>query len=171
MWPWPISNVSGYLPTGTYNLILLCMWNCTFFTPEEFIIGFDKFWPICGYSRRNIEDNFQFTIQVGQFSWGNLIISLWNRSLYKLLWFKFLKAVTMKMAVLWVVALCRLMEVLQHFGGPCCLHHQGDDGFTAQLHWNFQGLSRSHCMLNLVYLSGFIHARFLLILPAASGNT
>jgi hypothetical protein len=26
----------------------------------------------------------------------------------------------------WVVAPCSLVEVCQHFRGPCCLHHQGD---------------------------------------------
>jgi hypothetical protein len=30
------------------------------------------------------------------------------------------------MAVFWVVAPCSLVEVYQRFGGPCCLHHQGD---------------------------------------------
>jgi hypothetical protein len=32
------------------------------------------------------------------------------------------------MAVLWVVALCSLVEVYQSFRGPCCLHNQGDQG-------------------------------------------
>jgi hypothetical protein len=30
------------------------------------------------------------------------------------------------MAVFWVVAPCSLVEVYQHFRGPCCLHHQGE---------------------------------------------
>jgi hypothetical protein len=30
------------------------------------------------------------------------------------------------MAVFWVVASCNQVEVYQRFGGPCCLHHQGD---------------------------------------------
>jgi hypothetical protein len=30
-----------------------------------------------------------------------------------------------KMAAFWVVALCSLVEVNQHFRDPCCLHHQG----------------------------------------------
>jgi hypothetical protein len=30
------------------------------------------------------------------------------------------------MAVFWDVAPCSLVEVYQRFGGPCCLHHQGD---------------------------------------------
>jgi hypothetical protein len=34
-------------------------------------------------------------------------------------------AVSTKMAVFWVVALCSLLEVYQHFRGPYCLHHQG----------------------------------------------
>jgi hypothetical protein len=33
----------------------------------------------------------------------------------------------MKMGVFRVVALCSLVEVYQRFGGPCCLHHQGDE--------------------------------------------
>jgi hypothetical protein len=33
----------------------------------------------------------------------------------------------MKMAVLWVVATCSLVEVYQRFRGPCCFHDQGDD--------------------------------------------
>jgi hypothetical protein len=32
----------------------------------------------------------------------------------------------MKIAVFWVAAPCSLVEVYQRFGGPCCLHHQGD---------------------------------------------
>jgi hypothetical protein len=31
------------------------------------------------------------------------------------------------MVVFWVVAPCSLVEVYQRFGGPCCLHHQGDE--------------------------------------------
>jgi hypothetical protein len=37
-------------------------------------------------------------------------------------------AVSMKMAVFWVVAPCSLVEVYQRFRGPRCLHHQGYDG-------------------------------------------
>jgi hypothetical protein len=38
-------------------------------------------------------------------------------------------AVSTKVAVLWVVAPCSLVEVYQRFRGPCCLNHQGyDDG-------------------------------------------
>jgi hypothetical protein len=36
--------------------------------------------------------------------------------------------ILMKIAVFWVVAPCSLVEVYQRFRGPCCLHHQGDDG-------------------------------------------
>jgi hypothetical protein len=36
-------------------------------------------------------------------------------------------AVSMKMAVFWVVAPCSLVEVYQRFRGPCRLHHQGDE--------------------------------------------
>jgi hypothetical protein len=34
-------------------------------------------------------------------------------------------AVSIKMAVFWVVAPCSLVEVYQRFRGNCCLHHQG----------------------------------------------
>jgi hypothetical protein len=37
-------------------------------------------------------------------------------------------AMSMKMAVFWVVAPCRMVRVYQHFGSPYCLHHQGDGG-------------------------------------------
>jgi hypothetical protein len=40
--------------------------------------------------------------------------------------FEVLTAVSMKIAVFWVVAPCSLVEVYQRFRGPCCLHHQGD---------------------------------------------
>jgi hypothetical protein len=41
--------------------------------------------------------------------------------------FEVLTAVSTKMAVFWVVALCYLIEVYQRFRGPCCFHHQGDE--------------------------------------------
>jgi hypothetical protein len=34
-----------------------------------------------------------------------------------------LTAASMKMAVLWVVAPCSLVEVYRRFSGACCLHH------------------------------------------------
>jgi hypothetical protein len=40
--------------------------------------------------------------------------------------FEVLTAVSAKMAVVWVVAPCSLVEVYQRFRGPCCLHHQGE---------------------------------------------
>jgi hypothetical protein len=39
--------------------------------------------------------------------------------------FEVLTAVSMKIAVFWVVAPCSLVEVYQRFRGPCCLHKQG----------------------------------------------
>jgi hypothetical protein len=36
-------------------------------------------------------------------------------------------AVSMKMAVFWVVSPCTRVEIYQRFRGPFCLHHQGDD--------------------------------------------
>jgi hypothetical protein len=41
--------------------------------------------------------------------------------------FHVLTAVSMKMAVFWVVAPCSLVEVYRRFRGSCCLHHQGDE--------------------------------------------
>jgi hypothetical protein len=38
-----------------------------------------------------------------------------------------------KMAVLWVVAPCSLLEVYQLFRGPCCLHYRPDDGGSKDL--------------------------------------
>jgi hypothetical protein len=38
-------------------------------------------------------------------------------------------AVSMKVAVLWVVVPCSLVEVYHHFRGACCHHHQGDKPF------------------------------------------
>jgi hypothetical protein len=35
--------------------------------------------------------------------------------------------VGLKMAVFWVVAPCRPVEVYRRFKGACCLHHQGDE--------------------------------------------
>jgi hypothetical protein len=39
---------------------------------------------------------------------------------------KVLTAMSMKMAVFWVVAPCSLVKVHQRFRGSCCLHHQGE---------------------------------------------
>jgi hypothetical protein len=41
--------------------------------------------------------------------------------------FQVLTATGMKMAVLWVVALCGLAEDYRRFRGACYLHHFGDD--------------------------------------------
>jgi hypothetical protein len=38
--------------------------------------------------------------------------------------FQVLTAASMKMAVLWVVVPCTLVEVYRRFRGTCCLHHQ-----------------------------------------------
>jgi hypothetical protein len=53
------------------------------------------------------------------------------------------------MAVLWVVTPCSLVEVYQRFGGPCCLHHQGDDimmeaARTSETSVNFCQATRSY---------------------------
>jgi hypothetical protein len=36
-----------------------------------------------------------------------------------------------KMSVFWVVVLCSVAEVYQHFRGPCCLYHQGVESIIA----------------------------------------
>jgi hypothetical protein len=41
--------------------------------------------------------------------------------------FQVLMAVSMKMAVFWVVVPCSLVEVYQCFTGACCLHHQRNE--------------------------------------------
>jgi hypothetical protein len=46
-------------------------------------------------------------------------------------WLEVLTAVSMKMAVFWVVAPCRLVSVYQRFRCRYCLHHQGGES----LHW------------------------------------
>jgi hypothetical protein len=45
---------------------------------------------------------------------------------YYLVGFEVLMVVSTKMAVFWIVAPCSLVEVYQHFRGPCCLHRQGN---------------------------------------------
>jgi hypothetical protein len=49
-----------------------------------------------------------------------------ERKVIVLVGFEVLTAVSLKIAVFWVVAPCSLVEVYQRFRGPCCLHHQGD---------------------------------------------
>jgi hypothetical protein len=39
----------------------------------------------------------------------------------------------MKIAVVWVVALCSLVEVYRRFRGACCVHHQGDRSHVARM--------------------------------------
>jgi hypothetical protein len=47
------------------------------------------------------------------------------RSIFWIVWLEVLTAVTMKMAVFWVVAPCRLVRVYRRFEGLYSLHHQG----------------------------------------------
>jgi hypothetical protein len=44
-----------------------------------------------------------------------------------LVWLEVLTALNMKMAVVWVVAPCRMVWVCQHFRGLCCLHWRYKD--------------------------------------------
>jgi hypothetical protein len=50
-------------------------------------------------------------------------------------------AVSMKMAVFWVVAPCSLIEVYQCFRRACYLHHCPDDGGSKYLEDNGKLLS------------------------------
>jgi hypothetical protein len=50
-------------------------------------------------------------------------------------WFEVLTAVTMKMAVVWVVVLCRLVSVYRRFRGLYCLYHRCGVGGSTH-HWN-----------------------------------
>jgi hypothetical protein len=45
----------------------------------------------------------------------------------KLVRFEVITAASMKIAVFWVVAPCKLVDVYQRFRGTCCLHHQDDE--------------------------------------------
>jgi hypothetical protein len=51
----------------------------------------------------------------------------------RLLGFEVLTAVSMKIAVFWVVAPCSLVEVYQRFRDPCYLHYRPDDGGSKDL--------------------------------------
>jgi hypothetical protein len=57
--------------------------------------------------------------------------------------FEVLMAVSMKMAILWVVAPCSVVEINRCFRCACCTHHQGnyspDDGGSKHL-WNVSKL-------------------------------
>jgi hypothetical protein len=54
----------------------------------------------------------------------------------------------MKMAVFWVVAPCRLVEVYQHFRGPCCLHHQGDEWAISLIALMMEAARTSETLVN-----------------------
>jgi hypothetical protein len=51
---------------------------------------------------------------------------------FDLVRFQVLTATSMKMAVLWDVAPCSLVEIDQRFRGDSCLHHQGYRSATSQ---------------------------------------
>jgi hypothetical protein len=72
--------------------------------------------------------------------------------------FEVLKAVSMKMAVFWVVAPCRLIRVYRRFRGLYCLHHQGDE--TRPDPWGRRSRVRARiCLDRLVPLSLIPRAR------------
>jgi hypothetical protein len=62
-----------------------------------------------------------FTLQIPHKFYINSKVSVFKTVLF-LVGFEVLTAVSMKMAVFWVVAPCSLVEVYQRFRGPCCLH-------------------------------------------------
>jgi hypothetical protein len=62
-----------------------------------------------------------------------------------LVWLDVLMAVTMKMAVFWVVTSCRLVWVYQCFRVLYCLHHQGDDSSS----WWWRQYKMSELLVNL----------------------
>jgi hypothetical protein len=64
---------------------------------------------------------------------------------YFLVGFEVLTAVSMKIAVFWVVAPCSLVEFYQRFRGPCCVHHQGDEAArTSETLVNFYQTTRCY---------------------------
>jgi hypothetical protein len=93
-------------------------------------------------------------------SWGPLF--LWTfcvQTCAVYVGFEVLTAASMKMAVLWVVAPCSLVDVYQHFRGPCCLHHQGPVR-TSETLVNFYQTTRrynpedSHPHMQFMFLKG-----------------
>jgi hypothetical protein len=66
--------------------------------------------------------------------------------------FEGLTAVSMKMAVFWVVMLCSLVEVYQCVRGSCCLHHQGNESENFyQTTWHYN-LEDSHLLEKQCFL-------------------
>jgi hypothetical protein len=61
--------------------------------------------------------------------------------------FEVLTVVSTKMDVFWVVPLCSLVEVYQHFRGPCCLHHHGPDNGGSKDLWNVGKLPPDYMVL------------------------
>jgi uncharacterized membrane protein YecN with MAPEG domain len=66
------------------------------------------------------------------FLWGDLLsfmrkkqysLKVYHNLIHSVMWLDFLRAVTMKMAVFWVVAPCGLVWVYRRFRGLYCLHH------------------------------------------------
>jgi hypothetical protein len=53
-------------------------------------------------------------------------------------------SVGMKMAIIWDVAPCSLVDIDLCFGGAYCLHHQGSDSGGSELLWNMSVSTRLH---------------------------
>jgi hypothetical protein len=63
----------------------------------------------------------------------HLIRLLSGRTFLHCVGFEVLTAVSTKMAVFWIVAPCSLVQVYQHFRGPCCIYNRPDDGGSKDL--------------------------------------
>jgi hypothetical protein len=59
--------------------------------------------------------------------------SLFTTKQLLLVRFQILTAASMKMAVCWIVALCRLIEVCLRFRGACCLRYRHGNGSSKHL--------------------------------------
>jgi hypothetical protein len=67
----------------------------------------------------------------------------------------------MKMAVFWVLVTCSLVQVYQRFGGPCCLHHQGDDRDVTEQVRNIHNMSFRHLGILLLQKTHIVNFSYL----------
>jgi hypothetical protein len=95
----------------TWNTYKMLVWNCK---GKDHLRGLNKN-RLCsiGTNSRSIHSKVQFHNYNNEF-------------------LNFITSNFLKMAVLWVAALCSLVEVYLHFIGTCCLHHQGDEWWRQQ---------------------------------------
>jgi hypothetical protein len=122
-WGWAICN-SLMVVAGTFvswcitqNCRALCKYSsCTSYTSNATATQRSRYY----WFMHNI-----YIIVSGSEIWCLSFLGFWWSTSY-FVGLKVLTAVSTKMAVLWVVAPCSLVEVYQRFRGSCCLHHQGD---------------------------------------------